>query len=60
MRNIFQLTKPEQRIVIVIVMLLVVIAFAKHAWQTRSAQPIKIPAAETTAPQRPETDKSQD
>jgi hypothetical protein len=33
MRNIFELTKREQRIVIVIVTLLVAFAFAKHLWQ---------------------------
>jgi predicted metal-binding membrane protein len=38
MRNIFELTKREQRIVVVIVMVLVAFAFAKHFWQ-RTTQP---------------------
>src|SRR6266404_6412403 len=36
MRNIFELTKGEQRTVIVIVTILVAIAFAKHFWQGKS------------------------
>jgi hypothetical protein len=36
MRNIFDLTKREQRIVILIVAALVAFAFAKHFWQNRS------------------------
>ena len=36
MRNIFELTKPEQRIVILIVTFLVTIAFVKHHWQSKS------------------------
>jgi len=38
MRNIFELTKLEQRVVIAIVTLLVVIAFARHVWQKKSEQ----------------------
>lgn len=47
MRNIFELTKAEQRVVIVIMMLLVAIAFAKHAWESRSSRLKTVP--ETTA-----------
>jgi hypothetical protein len=47
MRNILELTKREQRVVIVIVTLLVAFAFAKHWWQTKS-QPV--PAATTLSP----------
>lgn len=49
MRNIFELTKLEQRVVIVIVTLLVAIAFARHAWQTKSEHAVKTPVAERTA-----------
>jgi predicted metal-binding membrane protein len=42
MRNIFELTKREQRIVILMVVILVALAFVKHLWQTKS-QPV--PAA---------------
>jgi len=48
MRNIFELTKREQRIVIVIVTLLVAIAFAKHFRQT------KLQPAPTTPTSTPE------
>jgi len=42
MRNIFELTKREQRIVILIVVVLVVFAFAKHFWQNKSSvAPVK-------------------
>jgi len=47
MRNMFELTKREQRVVIVIVILLVSIAFAKHWFQTRS---VREPAS--TSPSR--------
>jgi predicted metal-binding membrane protein len=47
MRNIFELTKREQRIVILMVVILVALAFAKHFWQTNS-QPV--PAASTLTP----------
>jgi predicted metal-binding membrane protein len=36
MANIFELTKREQRVVILIVTMLVVIALAKHLWQSKS------------------------
>jgi hypothetical protein len=36
MRNIFELTKHEQRIVILVVTLLVAMAFVKHLWQSKS------------------------
>jgi hypothetical protein len=39
MRNIFQLTKREQRVVIVIVTTLVAFAFAKHYWQNKPQPP---------------------
>jgi predicted metal-binding membrane protein len=35
MRNIFELTKREQRIVIVALVALVAFAFAKHVWETK-------------------------
>ena len=38
MRNIFELTKREQRVVIIIVTLLVAFAFAKHWWQNATQQ----------------------
>jgi len=44
MRNIFELTKREQRIVILIVTVLVVIAFARHFWRTKPAD-VPSPAA---------------
>jgi hypothetical protein len=47
MRKIFDLTKRERRIVILIVVALVAVAFVKHWWQNRS-QPI--PAHHGTDP----------
>ena len=47
MRNIFELTKGEQRIVIVIVAALVVFAFAKHLLQKH---PDAIPSTTTSTP----------
>jgi hypothetical protein len=47
MRNIFELTKREQRIVIAFVMALVVFAFAKHLLQK---QPEPIPATTKLTP----------
>jgi hypothetical protein len=47
MKNIFELTKREQRLVIVIVVALVAVAFAKHLSDQR-AQPA--PARSTTTP----------
>jgi len=38
-RNIFDLTKAEQRLVIMIVAALVAFAFAKHFWQNKSLPP---------------------
>lgn len=38
MRNIFELSKLEQRIVIAIVTVLVAIALARHFWQKTSEQ----------------------
>ena len=49
MLKIFELTKREQRIVIVIVTLLVLIAFAKHFWEGRSAPAIAKPAPTSSA-----------
>jgi hypothetical protein len=60
MRNIFELTKREQRAVIVIVTLLVAIAFARHAWQNKSAPPVKTSAPEATAPPPHENESSGD
>lgn len=45
MRNIFELTKREQRIVIAVVMALVVFAFAKHLLQK---QPGPVPSTTTS------------
>jgi hypothetical protein len=47
MRNIFELTKLEQRVVITIVTLLVAIALARHFWQKRSEQ---VPAKSIATP----------
>lgn len=60
MRNIFELTKREQRVVIVIVTLLVVIAFARHAWQTKSHEPLKTSVPKATAPPHHEEGESSD
>ena len=60
MRNIFELTKREQRVVIIIVMLLVAIAFAKHAWQHKSESPIKPSVPDTTPVPHHEEDESFD
>ena len=48
MRNIFELSKREQRVVIVIVTALIAIAFAKHHWEKRS-QPLLIKSSSTPA-----------
>jgi hypothetical protein len=40
MRNLFVLTKREQRVVIVIVMLLVAAGFAKHYLDVRTEPPL--------------------
>ncbi|HEV3393367.1 MAG TPA: hypothetical protein VG103_07655 [Chthoniobacterales bacterium] len=59
MRNIFELTKREQRIVIVIVAALVLFALAKHLWQTKP-QPVPAATTSTTSqtppPQKEETE----
>ena len=47
MKNIFDLTKREQRLVIVIVTALVAATLAKHFWENRS-QPL--PASSTSTP----------
>jgi hypothetical protein len=48
MRNIFELSKREQRVVIVIVTALVAIAFAKHHWE-KGSQPLLIKSASPPA-----------
>jgi len=50
MRKIFELTKREQRIVILIVTVLVAVAFAKHFWQSA------LPHAPMTGRQSPAPD----
>jgi predicted metal-binding membrane protein len=52
MRNIFELMKREQRIVIVIIVALVAFAFAKHLWQAKSQS---VPAAATSTPAASQT-----
>jgi predicted metal-binding membrane protein len=47
MKNIFDLTKREQRIVIVIVAALVAVAFAKHLLENRSRP---LPGGSTPTP----------
>ena len=47
MKNIFDLTKREQRIVIVIMVALVAFAFAKHLFENK-ARPV--PAKSTSTP----------
>jgi predicted metal-binding membrane protein len=50
MKNIFDLTKREQRLVIVIVVALVVVAFAKHLSDKRiQLSPTTASSAEATA-----------
>ncbi|HUE41528.1 MAG TPA: hypothetical protein VMO75_06345 [Chthoniobacterales bacterium] len=58
MRNIFELTKSEQRIVIAIVTILVAIAFGKHAWQSKSRPPLKISTPTETPSARHEGNES--
>ena len=60
MRNIFQLTNREQRIIIVIVTLLVAIAFGKHALQSKSRPPLKVPTSTQTPAARHEENESPD
>ena len=47
MKNIFDLTKREQRLVMVIVVTLVAVTLAKHFWQNK-AQPL--PTRSTSTP----------
>jgi len=62
MRNIFELTKREQRIVILIVVVLVVFAFAKHFWQNKSSlAPVKSASTPAASPSvHAPTDQSDD
>jgi hypothetical protein len=60
MRNIFELTKSEQRIVIAIVTILVAIAFGKHAWQSKSRPSLKTSTPTATAPEHHEENESSD
>jgi hypothetical protein len=61
MKNIFDLTKREQRLVIVIVVALVVVAFAKHSLE-RKSQPLRtfIPASSPTIHTEEEQRDSED
>jgi hypothetical protein len=60
MRNIFQLTKRQQRIVIVIVTLLVAIAFGRHAWESKSRPSLKTSTPAATLPAHQEENESSD
>ncbi|HWY50147.1 MAG TPA: hypothetical protein VNW72_01565 [Chthoniobacterales bacterium] len=54
MKNVFDLTKREQRLVIVIVVALVAVAFAKHLLENRSRPaPATAPSAEAAPAARP-------
>src|SRR5438046_10521910 len=57
MKSIFELTKREQRIVIVIVAALVAIAFAKHLMENRSRP---LPAAAAPTPTSSPTVRSEE
>jgi predicted metal-binding membrane protein len=63
MKSIFELTKREQRIVIVIVAALVAIAFAKHLLENRS-RPLPAESTPTSSPtvhteeEQPDSDDS--
>jgi hypothetical protein len=65
MKNIFDLTKGEQRLVIVIVAALVAVAFAKHFFENRShpisprstSAPTPVPTIQAEK-ERPEPDTS--
>ena len=59
MRNIFELTKREQRVVIVIVTSLVVFAFAKHFWQNKSLR-TKATATQPASPGMPSKEDAKD
>ena len=56
MWNIFELTKREQRIVILIVVALVVIAFGRHAWHNKSPAPLNTSTPTVTPPIHHETE----
>jgi predicted metal-binding membrane protein len=65
MRNIFDLTKREQRIVILIVVALVALAFAKHLLENKpQPPPVRSTSAPTPSPtihadeEQPESDDS--
>jgi hypothetical protein len=49
MRRIFELTKREQRIIILIVIALAVVAFAKHWFEIKSSPARRASSAEPTA-----------
>ncbi len=50
MKRVFELTKREQRLVIVIVATLVAIAFAKHWLETKSNPPVVQKSFPTASP----------
>jgi len=56
MRNLFELTKSQQRIVIFVVTLLVAIAFVRHALRI-NAQPLLKTSAPATTHSTPNQDK---
>jgi hypothetical protein len=61
MKNIFDLTKREQRLVIVIVVALVAIAFAKHSLEKKSQSlPTSTPASSPTIHTEEEQPDSED
>ena len=57
MKHLFRLTRAEQRVVIFIVVILVVVAFAQHFLLTKS-QPL--PARSTSSPTASPTIRPQD
>jgi hypothetical protein len=61
MKNIFDLTKREQRLVIVIVVALVAVAFAKHSLEKKSQPlPTSTPASSPTIHTGEEQPESED
>jgi hypothetical protein len=62
MRNIFELTKGEQRVVIFVVVVLFATAFTQHFLQTKSQPPrIRSTSSPTASPTiRPETKSDAD
>jgi hypothetical protein len=61
MRNIFELTRAEQRVVIFVVVVLVAAAFTQHFLQTRSRPaPTKSTSTPTPAPKIHPTDAQND